>query len=105
MYSVRRKAELVIPSWGRVELSRGTTKGDVDQIEADLRACHEAFAEAVAPFGIVANDPDAFDQLLRRSAEHELKSPELQKRKGELKKLAPNGLAPLQKRSLSWRPD
>ena len=61
VYSVRRKAELVIPSWGRVELSRGTTKGDVDQIEADLRACHEAFAEAVAPFGIVANDPDAFE--------------------------------------------
>ena len=99
-YSVRRWRELHIPSWGRVELSRGSSNGDLDQIEADLRRCHEEFAAALASFGIAANDPDAFDQLLRRIAEHGLKSAELQKQKQELKKFAPDGLEPLQSRVL-----
>jgi cell fate (sporulation/competence/biofilm development) regulator YmcA (YheA/YmcA/DUF963 family) len=34
--SIRRKAVLRIPAWGMVEFSRGSTKGDFDQIEVDL---------------------------------------------------------------------
>jgi DNA repair exonuclease SbcCD ATPase subunit len=96
-YSVRRKAELDIPAWGRVELSRGTSSGDLNQIEADLRQCHEEYAVALASFGISANDADAFDQLLRRIAEHALKTTEVQNQEQELKKFAPQGLAPLQR--------
>ncbi|MGO9597768.1 MAG: AAA family ATPase [Isosphaeraceae bacterium] len=99
-YPVRRKAELLIPDWGRVELSRGTSSGDLDQIEADLRQCHEAYSAALALAGIAANDPDAFEQLLRRIAEHDLKSNELQTQEQELKKFAPEGLDPLQRKVL-----
>jgi predicted nucleic acid-binding Zn-ribbon protein len=96
-YSVRRKAVLHIPAWGRVELSRGTSSGDLNQIEADLRRCHEQYAAALASFGIAANDANAFDQLLRQIAEHALKSTELQNQDQELKKFAPQGLEPLRR--------
>jgi DNA repair exonuclease SbcCD ATPase subunit len=95
-YSVQRKAELFIPDWGRVELSRGTSSGDLDQIEAQLQQCHEAYTNALASIGIAAGDPDAFDQLLRRIAEHGLKSNELQTQEKELKKFATEGFDPLQ---------
>jgi predicted nucleic acid-binding Zn-ribbon protein len=100
MYAVRRKAELHITGWGRVELSRGTGKSDLDQIEADLQRCHEEFAESVTSFGVAANDPDALDQLLRRNAKHGLKHAELKKQEGELKKLAPKGVEPLERKVL-----
>jgi predicted nucleic acid-binding Zn-ribbon protein len=99
-HSVRRKAELHIPAWGRVELSRGSSDGDIDQIEADLRRCHEGYTAALASFGIAASELDAFDQLLRRIAEHGLKSKELQAKEQELKRIAPKGLEPLQRRVL-----
>lgn len=99
-YSVRRKAELQIPAWGRVELTRGAGASDLDQIEADLRQCNEEFADAMASLGIAANDPDAMDQLLRRNAEHGLKNVELHKEEKELKRLAPKGLDPLQRKVL-----
>jgi predicted nucleic acid-binding Zn-ribbon protein len=99
-YAVRRKAELHIAAWGRLELSRGTSKSDLDQIEAELQRFHEEFAEAMASFGIAANDLDALDQLLRRNAERGLKSAELQRRERELKKLAPKGIEPLRRKVL-----
>jgi DNA repair exonuclease SbcCD ATPase subunit len=95
-FSVRRKAELLIPYWGRVELSRGTISGDLDQIETLLQECHEAYANALASVGIAASDPDAFDQVLRRIAEHGLKTSEHQTQEQELNKVAPQGLDPLQ---------
>lgn len=98
VHPVRRKAELFIGGWGRVELSRGTGKGDLDQIEEQLRQCNEDFANALAPFGIAATDPNALDQLLQRNAERRLKNAELDKQKSELKRLAPKGLEPLQTR-------
>ena len=97
-YSVQRKAELHIPTWGRVELTRGTSSADLDQIETDLQKLRDEYAAALASFGIAANEPDAFDQLLRRIAEHDLKSIELQNQGEELKKFAPQGLDPLQRR-------
>lgn len=96
--SVRRRAELHIPVWGRVELSRGTGSGDIDEIEAELQQCHEAFGTALAPFGIAASEPDSFEQLLRRVAEHGLKKAELQKQAQEFKKFASGGIEPLQRR-------
>jgi predicted nucleic acid-binding Zn-ribbon protein len=99
-YSVRSKAELVIPTWGRVELSRGTSKRDINEIENELRQCDEEFANAVASFGIVSSDADAFEQLLRRSAEHELKNAELKRQEGEFRKFAPKGLEPFQRKVL-----
>ena len=98
VHPVRRKAELLIRGWGRVEMSRGTGSGDLDQIEEDLRTCHDEFAAAITPLGIASNDPDAFDRLLHRDAEHRLKNSELEKHKKDLKKLAPKGLEPLQRK-------
>ena len=96
-YSVRRRAELHIPAWGRVALSRGAGRDDLDQIEADLRRCREELARTMATIGIDSNESDAFERLLRRNAEHGLKVDELSKREGELKRFAPKGLEPAPK--------
>src|SRR5262249_35145252 len=53
------------------------------------------FADAVAPFGVFATDPNALDSLMQRAAEHRLRRPEVAKKKQELKQIAPNGLNPL----------
>src|SRR5206468_7493248 len=98
--SVRRKAELHIPGWGQVGLSRGAGRDDLDQIEADLRRCRRELAQAMATIGIDPNESDAFDRLLRRTAEHGLKVEELRKREAELEGLAPKGLEPLRRRVL-----
>jgi predicted nucleic acid-binding Zn-ribbon protein len=99
-FQVRRKVELLIPDWGRVELSRGANSGDLDQIEDELRRCQEGQLSALASFGIAANDPEGLDQLQRRIAEHESKSKVLQDQEREFKKVAPKGLEPLQRRVL-----
>jgi DNA repair exonuclease SbcCD ATPase subunit len=99
-YSVRRKVELHIPAWGRIELNRGTSESDLDQIEENLQNYQAEFSETMASFGITPTDPDAFDQILRRNAEHGLKSADLKQQEGELRKLAPKGIEPLQRKVL-----
>jgi predicted nucleic acid-binding Zn-ribbon protein len=99
-YSVRRQADLVIEGWGRVELSRGTASGDLDQIETQLQQCQAAFAGSVTSLGIAASDPDALDQVRRRIAEYGLKSNELQILEQKLKQAAQQGLDPLRRKVL-----
>ncbi|MBX3401710.1 MAG: hypothetical protein KF873_23525, partial [Gemmataceae bacterium] len=95
--AVRRKAELSIPLWGRIELSRGTGSSNLDEIEAELQKLGDEFADAVATFGIAPTEPDAFDQLIRRVAERNVQLVNLKTLNVDLKKLAPKGLEPLQK--------
>ncbi len=83
-----------------MELSRGTSGGDLDQIEDDLRRCQDEYWSALESLGIAANAPNAFDQLLRRNADHESKGEALRNQERELKKVAPKGLEPLQRRVL-----
>ena len=94
---------MVISGWGRVQLNRGTGKGDLDQIEDELLTCHQQFADAVTPLGISATDPQAWDLLLERAAEHRLRKPELVKKKNELKLLAPEGLAAINAKVVKLR--
>jgi len=96
LHAVKRKAELRIVGWGTVQFSRGAGQGDFDQIEEELRQCEEHFVATLAPLGIVASDPHALDQAIQREAEERLKKTELDGHKKELKKLAPQGLEPLQ---------
>jgi predicted nucleic acid-binding Zn-ribbon protein len=96
--SVRRKAELRIPAWGRVEFSRELGSGDVDQIETSLAQRERDFANEVVRFGIAATDSDALDQVLSRSAEIALKSDELRQKEDELKERAPRGLEHIQRK-------
>jgi DNA repair exonuclease SbcCD ATPase subunit len=97
-FAVRHKAELHISGWGRVELSRSTSKGNLDEIEAELQKCRDAYTEGLAAYGIAATDPDAFDQLLRRCAEKVIEGAALEKQKADFRKLAPKGLEPLQRK-------
>ena len=99
-FSVRRQAELEIPGWGRVELGRGTGGGSLDQIERDLIACEHFHDSELASYGIAADEPDAFDQLLRQVADHESKNKELLAREKEFKKSFPKGIEPLRRRVL-----
>jgi hypothetical protein len=98
-FAVRYKAKLHIPHWGRVELSRGTSNGDLDEIEAELQTRRQGYAEALAAYGIAATDPDSFDRLLLRCAEREIESATLERQKADFKILAPKGLEPLQKKA------
>jgi DNA repair exonuclease SbcCD ATPase subunit len=99
-HAVRRRAELHIEGWGRVELSRDSGSGDVDQIEKDLRKCNEDFAAAITPLGISAIDPRALDSLLDRVAEHRLKKSLRDNKKNDLEQLGPNAVEALGRRML-----
>lgn len=96
--TVRRKAELQIGGWGRVELTRGIGSGNLDEIEDKLRRCNEEFATALGPLGFSANDPQAMQLLLNRIAEHAHRTPTLAKQKKEVKKLAPQGIESLHRK-------
>jgi len=91
-HSIRRRAEIAVPTWGRFEVIRGADARSLDQIEDDLDKLERQFAEWLAPFGIAASDPTALDQLRGTAAEGRLRSPELKRRREELAQLAPGGL-------------
>jgi hypothetical protein len=93
--SVRRRAEITIPGWGSVELTRGSDARSLDQIENDLKQLDHQFAEVLAPFGVAAGDASALDQLRGLAAEKKVRDPELQRKRHELERLAPHGLDPL----------
>ena len=92
---VRRRAEIAIPGWGRVELARGSDARSLDQIESDLIELDRQFAEGLAPFGVGAGDPTGLDQLRRLAAEKAVRDPELKRKQEEVHRLAPDGLDPL----------
>ena len=90
--SVRRRAEITIPGWGRVELTRGSDARSLDQIEADLGELDRHFADGLAPFGVAAADPMALDQLRGLAADKKVRDPELKRKDEEIARLAPKGL-------------
>jgi DNA repair exonuclease SbcCD ATPase subunit len=91
-HAVRRRAEVTIPGWGRLELMRGLDARTVDQIESDLDKCERTFAAELEPFGVPAADPAALDRLRGRAAEKQARAPQLERWKRELDRLAPKGL-------------
>lgn len=94
-HSVRRRAEIIIPGWGRVELTRGSDARSLDQIEADLGESDRQFAQGLALFGIAAADPSALDKLRGLAVEKTARDPDLKHKQEELRRLAPKGLDPL----------
>ncbi len=94
-HAVRRRVEITIPGWGRVELTRGADARSLDEIERELHELDRAFAEGLAPFGLTAGDAAALDVLRNRSAEKKVRDTELLSKQQELKRLAPHGLDPL----------
>ena len=91
-HSIRRRAEIAVPGWGRVEVIRGADARSLDQIEDELGRLERQFAEWLAPFGIAPSDPTALDQLRGSAAEGKLRAPELKRRSEDLAQLAPDGL-------------
>jgi DNA repair exonuclease SbcCD ATPase subunit len=96
--SVRRKAEIRIANWGRIEIRRGAGTDDLDKMERKLRKLHEDFASAIAPYGISSNDPSAIDVLMQRAVEHDHRRNQIAERTKTLNKLAPKGVTPLHSR-------
>jgi len=90
--SVRRRAEITIPGWGRVELTRGSDARGLDQIEVDLGELDRRFAEGLAPYGVAAGDPVALDLLRGLAADKAVRDPELKRKQEEIERLAPRGL-------------
>ena len=89
---VRRRAEIVVPGWGRIELNRGSDARSLDQIEHALNDLESQFAEALAPYGVPAGDPTALDQIRNLAAEKKVRDPDLKNKQDEFDHLAPNGL-------------
>ncbi len=94
-YSFRRRAEITIPGWGRVEVLRGSDARSLDELENDLHELDRNFAEGLAPFGVAAGDPKALDELRRLEAEKKLRDPRLQDKQHDVDRFAPRGLEPL----------
>ena len=68
-WAVRRRAELAIPGWGRVEVTRGSDARGLDAIERDLVALDRDFRDGIAPFGLAGREPDALERLRTAAAE------------------------------------
>jgi hypothetical protein len=102
-YTVRRRAELSVPGWGRLEVSRAADKGDLEKIAQGLERCQEEFASAVARFGLAGGDPTALDALSERRAERRLRDSTLERLNEELHKLAPDGPQRLESKVIELR--
>lgn len=89
---VRRRAEVLIPGWGRVELIRGSDAASLDELEKELSRLDTEFAKELAPYGVPAGDPSALDQLRQRAAEKKVRAADVKRRQEELDRLAPDGL-------------
>ena len=90
--SVRRRVEIAIAGWGRLEFTRGSDARSLDKIETDLNELDRAFAEGLAPFGIAATDATAIDILRGLAADQRVREPELKRKKEDIARLAPHGL-------------
>jgi len=66
---VRRRAEIAIPGWGEIELTRGSDTRSFDTIEENLKGMDAEFSKGLEPFGLAATDPTALDQLRSRDAD------------------------------------
>jgi energy-coupling factor transporter ATP-binding protein EcfA2 len=93
--SIRRRAEIAIPGWGRAELMRGSDARSLEQVENELLALEQEFVAGLAPYGVAASDPAALDQLRGLAAEKKIRAPELARKQDEVKRLAPKGIDPL----------
>lgn len=91
-YAIRRRAEILIPGWGRAEIARGSDARGIDQIEQELRDLDGEFAVGLARFGIAPSDPTALQQLYGLIAAQRLREPLAATKLKDLQKLAPNGL-------------
>ncbi len=91
-FSVRRRAEISIPGWGRIDIARGADARDMEQVEADLDQCNREFRNALAPFGLAADDAVVLDRLRERVAEKKARDPQIQRKQDDIAKLAPHGL-------------
>jgi energy-coupling factor transporter ATP-binding protein EcfA2 len=89
---VRRRVEMLIPGWGRVELVRGSDAGSLDDLECELSKLDTQFATELAPYGLAASDPLALERLRDRAAEKKLREAAIQRQQRELDRLAPEGL-------------
>jgi hypothetical protein len=89
--SIRRRAEIGLPGWGRAEVARGSDTRSLDQIENDLIELDRQFADGLAPFGL-ASDATVLDQLRRSAADKIVREAEMERNEGEIDRLAPQGL-------------
>ncbi len=89
---IRRNAEITLPGWGRLELSRGSDARSLDEIEAELQILDRSFSDTIAPFGIPAGDPTALDRLRGLFADQLARDPEVQRLTEEVSRLAPKGV-------------
>ncbi len=92
--SIRRRAEIAIPGWGRAELIRGSDARSLDQVENELQVLEQEFADGLAPFGLAGADSAALDQMRGLAAEKKIRAPELARKQEEAKRLAPKGIDP-----------
>jgi DNA repair exonuclease SbcCD ATPase subunit len=90
--SIRRRAETTLPGWGRAEITRGSDKRSLDQIEDELNELERAFAEAVAPFGFPAMDGSVLDCLRALAADKQVRDAEIERKAEDIDRLAPRGL-------------
>jgi len=99
-FAVRRTAEIAIPGWGHVTLSRGADQRGIDEIETRIAELDRHFAEAIAPYGLSPRDPDPLEELRKRAFEREQRAPRRTELDRQLKSLAPQGLQALQRERL-----
>lgn len=95
---VRRKAEVQIAGWGRIEIRRGADGEGLEKIEQKLQTLEKEFAKIVGPFGISPADPIILDTLAQRSFERKNYLKSYDQKRNDFKSMAPEGIASLSAR-------
>ena len=93
--SIRRRAEIGIPGWGRIEVKRGADVRSLDQIEGELGRLEQAAMQTLATFGIPMDHPAPLERLREFAAEKKLRDPQMERKRNLIEELAPAGLEPL----------
>jgi len=94
-WPVRRRAEVKIAGWGRIEIARGSDARGLDEVENDLEEHNRLFREKIAVYGLSGQDPAALDVLQKRLATRAIRAADRTRIEKDLKRLAPKAVEAL----------
>jgi len=94
--AVSRRAVIVVPEWGQIEIARGSDQRSLDEIEKELAKIDAAFRKATAEFGFTGLEPDVLKQLQLRQADSQARKRERTSLEAQMKTLGADDLPALQ---------
>ena len=93
--SVQQRMSLKIPEFGCMEMGRGETDEDLEDVAMNYSNLQNAYSDAVSRWGEDPRSPDALGRLTERRVRRELDMEQLEEGRAKLVQLAPEGIGAL----------